>query len=90
MRVKFAKAKAKMLLQKLTEAQQILEDIFTNVNPNLLEAHVLYGHCKFLNHKLPQAVAAYYKAIRIANLSGVELKDPLVHQRIGAALIDQK
>lgn len=88
-RVKFTKAKSLMCAQKISDAEQQLYDIFTNVDPDLMEAHILYGHCKFLRNHDTEALHAYFTSIRIANINGQELKDPLVHQRIGSILIKQ-
>jgi cytochrome c-type biogenesis protein CcmH/NrfG len=68
-----------MCFQKIEEAESQLYDIFTNVDPSLMEAYILYGHCKFLRNKLDDALDAYFTAIRISNLNGTQLKDPLVH-----------
>lgn len=81
-----------MLQQKYSEAAVDLESLFTDVDPTLTEAYILFGHCKFLlgQDEYENAKNAYYKAIRIANLLGTELKDALLHQRIGSILIQQK
>lgn len=49
-RVKFAKAKSLMLLQKTQEAEVLLYDLFTNVDSDLMDAHIMYGHCKFVRN----------------------------------------
>lgn len=91
-RVLFCIIKSKMLQQKYSEAAVDLESLFTDVDPTLTEAYILFGHCKFLlgQDEYENAKNAYYKAIRVANLLGSELKDGLLHQRIGSILIQQK
>lgn len=86
-RVLFANTKSKMLLLQYAEAAVDLHHLFTNVDPDLTEAMVLYGHCKFMCGNYAEALQAYYKAMRVSNLNQVQLKDSLVHQRIGAILI---
>lgn len=89
-RVIFANTKSKMLLLQYAEAAEDLHHLFNNVDPDLTEAMILYGHCKFILGEYDLALPAYYKAMRVSNLNQVELKDSLVHQRIGAILIQKK
>lgn len=89
-RVVFAIAKSMVQQQNLIEAEKNLHHLFTNVDPELTDALVLYGHCKFINNQYDESIKAYYRAIRIQNLKGEGLNDSLVHQRIGAILIKQK
>jgi len=49
----------------------------------LAEAYILYGHCKFLLGEHDEARYSYLQAIRISNLQKVQLKDALLHQRLG-------
>ena len=60
-----------MLQLHYEEAAEDLHHLFTNVDPNLTEAYILYGHCKFLLGDHEEARTAYYKAIRISNLQSV-------------------
>jgi len=70
-RVLFCRTKCKMLQLHYEEAAGDLHHLFTSVDPNLTEAYILYGHCKFLLGDLDEARTAYYKAIRISNLQSV-------------------
>jgi len=89
-RVRFANGRSLMQLQKVNEAAQHLHHLFTEVDTELTDAMILYGHCKFISNKREEALEAYYKAIRVLNLQGKQVSDPLVHQRIGAILIKQR
>lgn len=64
-----------MSLNKFEEAAADLQNIFTNIDPNLTEAYILYGHCKFLLKNYDAAQEAYIKAIRMSNLQKKEIKD---------------
>ena len=87
-RVLFAEAKAKMLQLNYQEAAVDLEHIFKEIDETQTDAYIQYAHCKFLLGEYEEARIAYYQAIRICNLKGNQLKDSLVHQRIGAILIN--
>lgn len=89
-RVLFCLTKAKMLQLKYQEAAEDLQNLFTNVDPSLTAAYILYGHCKFLLGEHDEALDKYYKAIRISNIQKNKLQDNLLHQRIGAILVKQK
>lgn len=78
-RVIFANTKSKMLLLQYAEAAEDLHHLFTNIDPDLTEAMILYGHCKFILGEYDLALPVYYKAMRVSNLNNVELKDSLVH-----------
>mgnify|MGYP000447899474 CR=1 FL=1 len=60
------------------------------MDQTLTEAYILYGHCKFLLQGYDEAQHSYLKAIRISNLQKVQLKDALLHQRLGQILIKRK
>jgi tetratricopeptide (TPR) repeat protein len=89
-RVLFCTTKAKMLKLKYQEAAEDLYNLFTNVDQTLTDAFIMFGHCKFILGEYDDALNAYYKAIRVSNLKGETLKDNLLHQRIGAILINHK
>ena len=48
-----------------------------------LEGYIEIGHAQYKQGDYEKALEAYLKAIRIANLSGQEVKDQLVFQRAG-------
>lgn len=79
-----------MQLLKYQEAADALHNLFTNVDQTLTEAYILYGHCKFLLGEYSEAQYSYLKAIRISNLQKVQLKDALLHQRLGQILINRE
>ena len=79
-----------MLKLKYAEAADDLYNLFTNIDGTLTDAYIMYGHCKFILKDNDEALNAYYKAIRVSNLQGQPLKDNLLHQRIGAILINKK
>jgi tetratricopeptide (TPR) repeat protein len=79
-----------MLLHNFGEAATFLEDIFNNIDPEMTEAYVQYGHCKFILGEFDEALIAYYKAIRVSNLKKEELNDSLLSQRMGGILIKSK
>lgn len=56
LRVRFANAKSLMLLLKVDEAMTNLHHLFTNVDPELIEAHIMYGHCKFIKNSHEEAL----------------------------------
>jgi len=70
LRVRFANAKSLMMMCKTNEAEKHLHHLFTNVDPELTDAIVMYGHCKFIQNNLDEAIDSFYKAIRILNLKG--------------------
>lgn len=88
-RVLFCFAKAKMHLQEYQKAAEDLNHLFTSVDPHLSEAHVLYGHCQWLLGNPSAAKDAYIRAIRVANIQKQELKDTLLHQRLGSIFIQE-
>ena len=40
-----------MLNHNFEEAATFLEDIFNNIDPDMTDAYVQYGHCKFMLRK---------------------------------------
>ena len=55
-----------------------------------LPAYIEAGHA-YLNLRLPSVALSYYlRAIRIANLTGQEIKDPLLYQRAGSIYITEE
>ena len=84
--MKFANARSLMLLQKIDEAEGYLRSLFAT-NPDSVEALIMYGHCKFISNKHEAALESYYRAMRVSNLASKPLSDNLVHQRIGAILV---
>ena len=48
-----------------------------------LEGYIEIGHALYKQNEHDRALSSYLKAIRIANLSGQEIKDQLVFQRAG-------
>lgn len=72
-RVLFCLTKAKMLQLKYHEASEDLSNLFTNIDPSLIDAYILYGHCKFLLGEYNEALDKYYKAIRISNIQKKKL-----------------
>jgi len=57
-----------MLQLKYQEAAADLLNLFTNFDPNLIDAYILYGHCKFLLGEYDESIDKYYKAIRVSNI----------------------
>lgn len=78
-RVLFCLTKAKMLQLKYQEAAEDLHNLFTNIDPDLTDAYILFGHCKFLLGDHDEALDKYYKAIRISNIQKKKLQDNLLH-----------
>ena len=76
-----------MLNHNFEEAATFLEDIFNNIDPDMTDAYIQYGHCKFMLGKHDEALESYYKAIRVSNLKREELNDSLLLQRLGGILI---
>lgn len=76
-------------------SKQNTEAITTYVNliemdPKWLPAYIEAGHA-YLNLKQPLDALNYYlKAIRIANLTGQEVKDSLLFQRAGSIYISEE
>lgn len=87
-KVLFNMAKSKMLLLEIHAAADDLAKIWNELSPDMIEAHVLYGHCKYMLDEFEASKDAYMRAIRIANMQKSELKDPLLHQRLGQILIE--
>ena len=66
-RVLFCFAKSKMLLLEHQSAAEDLNNL-TQVNPDLPEAYLLYGHCQWLMGHYENAKVAYMTAIRTSNI----------------------
>ena len=79
-----------MLNHNFEEAATFLEDIFNNIDPDMTDAYIQYGHCKFMLEKYDEALESYYKAIRVSNLKREEMSDSLLLQRLGGILIQKK
>jgi hypothetical protein len=60
--------KSKMLKLKFQEASEDLYHLFTNVDPSMTDAYILFGHCKFILDEHEEALNSYYRAIRVSNL----------------------
>ena len=76
--VKYAYIRSQMLNHNFSEAADLLEDIFINIDPEMTEAYIQYGHCKFMLDEHDEALNSYYKAIRVSNLKKKDLNDSLL------------
>ena len=76
--VKYAYIRSQMLNHNFSEASELLEDIFINIDPEMTEAYIQYGHCKFMLDEHDEALNSYYKAIRVSNLKKKDLNDSLL------------
>ena len=67
-RVMFALAKARMLLLEYSQAADDLQTIIGDIDPQMIDAHVMFGHCQYMLDNLDAAKDSYINAIRLANL----------------------
>jgi len=51
-----------MLNHNYKEAALLLEDITSNIDPEMTEAYIQHGHCKFMLNEHDAALGSYYKA----------------------------
>lgn len=78
-----------MATQDFDGAAEDLQSLI-ELDPDLTEAHVLYGHCQWLLKNNQPALDSYMKAIRLSNMARKELKDKLLYQRLGGIFISLK
>lgn len=60
------------------------------MDPKWLQGYTQCGHAYLELKDTESALQQYLKAIRIANLSGQEVSDPLLYQRAGAIYIENE
>jgi tetratricopeptide (TPR) repeat protein len=69
----------------VAEFQRIVE-----LDNTFIDGFVQLGHCHFKLGNNTEAIKAYLRAIRVANLTQTEIKDQLVYQRAGHIYIKEE
>ena len=71
------------------EAINMYEQL-VDMDAKWLNGYINWGHCLHQLKQMPEALAIYLKAIKVANLTNQEIEDALLYQRAGGIYIHQQ
>lgn len=81
-------AKMQQMSGEYREAINMYEQL-VDMDAKWLNGYINWGHCLHQLKQMPEALAIYLKAIRVANLTNQEIEDALLYQRAGGIYIHQ-
>ena len=82
-------AKMQQMSGEYREAINTYEQL-VDMDAKWLNGYINWGHCLHQLKQMPEALAIYLKAIRVANLTNQEIEDALLYQRAGSIYIHQQ